>query len=181
MEELGKGSKRLKTVRDDHFARIDSEIQKTDLEEKRLRDKFHELDEKKRACTAANGNADASDDDLIEINAGGKIIAARRGILCQLTGTNLEALFSGRWEKKLTKDSSGRIFLDVNGDCFQAIVDWLNLLAISSEDEPPKLPSVDDEYMPILDHNWSYLLISTEMILTATLSNQMKQRLLRIG
>ena len=152
MDELDRASKRLKTARDDHFARIDAEMQKIDVEEKRLRDKFHKLEEKKKQCAAANGNVDASDDDLIEINAGGKIIAARRGVLCQLKETNLEALFSGRWEKKLTKDSGGRIFLDVNGDCFQAIVDWLNLLTISPGDEPPKPPSVDEEYMPILNH-----------------------------
>ncbi len=154
MEELDEGIKRLTIARDDHIRRLDSEMLKISVEEKRLRDKFHELDEKKRACAAANGNADASDDDLIEINAGGKIIAARRGVLRQLKETNLEALFSGRWERKLPKDSSGRIFLDVNGKCFQAIVDWLNLLAISSEDEPLKPPSVDKEYMPILNYQW---------------------------
>ena len=152
MEELNTGSKRLKTARDDHVARIDAEIQKIGDEEKRLRDKFRKLQERKKECAAVNGNEDASGDDLIEINAGGKIIVARRGVLCQLKETNLEVLFSGRWEKKLLKDSSGRIFLDVNGDCFQAIIDWLNLLAISSEDEPPKPPSVDKEYMPILNH-----------------------------
>ena len=81
MEELNNISKRLKTVRDDHVARIDVEIQKTDLEEKRLRDKFHELEERKKKCAAEFCNVDASDDDLIEINAGGKIITARRGVL----------------------------------------------------------------------------------------------------
>ena len=57
----------------------------------------------------------------------------------------MEALFSGRWEQKLQRDSSGRIFLDVNGDCFQAIVDWLNLRAISTDDESLQPPTVDKE------------------------------------
>jgi hypothetical protein len=53
--------------------------------------------------------------------------------------------------------------LDVNGDCFQAIVDWLNLLAISSEDELPKPPSVDEEYMPILNHQLGIFTHSFEL------------------
>ena len=77
----------------------------------------------------------------MEINAGGKNVSARRGVLCQLKGTKFEAIFSGRWDKKLLKDSSGRIFLDVNGDSFQAIVDYLNELAISGEEDVPTLPS----------------------------------------
>jgi hypothetical protein len=56
-----------------------------------------------------------SDDDIIEINVGGENINAKRGTLFQIKGTRLEALFSGRWDKKLLRDSSGRIFLNVNG------------------------------------------------------------------
>jgi len=55
------------------------------------------------------------------------------------------ARFSGRWEQKLQRDSSGRIFVDVNGDCFQAIVDWRNLRAISTDDESLQPPTVDKE------------------------------------
>jgi len=109
--------------------------------------------------TAENGNMNASDNDLIEINAAGKIIAAKRGTLCHLKGmknltkgTRFEALFSGRWDKKLLRDGSGRIFLDVNGDCFQAIVDWLNLRAISTDDESLQPPTVDKENEDILRH-----------------------------
>ncbi|KAK1734534.1 hypothetical protein QTG54_014782 [Skeletonema marinoi] len=45
------------------------------------------LEEKKTECAATNGDVDVSDDDLIDVNAGGRIIAARRGVLCQLKGT----------------------------------------------------------------------------------------------
>jgi hypothetical protein len=65
----------------------------------------------------------------------------------------LEALFSGRWDKKLLRDNCGRIFLDVNPKAFRAIVDWLNVLVISSEDDSPPAPSVDEEHKYILsDH-----------------------------
>jgi hypothetical protein len=152
MDELERAAKRLKSAVDDHQASLGEEIQKIDDEEKRLKDRLHKIDMKKQECAAENGIFDVSDDDLIEINAGGKVIAAKRGVLCQFKGTRLEALFSGRWEKKLLKDNKGRIFLDVNSDSFQAIIDWLNLLSISSEDDPPQSPSVDEEHRYILNH-----------------------------
>ena len=107
MEELERATKRLKTARDE----LNAKLQNIGSEEKRLKDRMKQLEVKKQQCAAANGDVDASDDDLIEINAGGKIIAARRGVLCQLKGTRFEALLSGRWEQKLQRDGSGRIFL----------------------------------------------------------------------
>jgi len=70
-----------------------------------------------------------------------------------MNGTNLEALFIGRWDQKLLRDSSGRVFLDVNPTAFQAIVDWLNALVISSEDERRTvMPTVNAEYKHLLEH-----------------------------
>jgi hypothetical protein len=64
----------------------------------------------------------------------------------------MAALFSGRWDKKVMRDGHGRIFLDVDPTCFQAIVDYLNEMTISSKDSPPSPPSVDDEHKIILNH-----------------------------
>ena len=64
-----------------------------------------------------NGGSNVSDRDILDINAGGQIVHVTRGTLTQIKGTHLEALFSGRWEKHLLRDSSGRIFLDVNPVC----------------------------------------------------------------
>eukprot|EP00985_Skeletonema_marinoi_P013558 scaffold6746_cov73-Skeletonema_marinoi.AAC.6 len=151
-ERLDRATKRLKTARDEHLARVDAEMEKIDIEEKRLKNRLQNLEEKKTESAAANSDEAASDDDRVEINAGGKIIAARRGVLCQLKGTRFEALFCGRWDKKVQRDSSGRIFLDVSGECFQAIVDYLNVLAISTEDDCPESPTVDEENEGILRH-----------------------------
>ena len=70
---------------------------------------------------------DATEEDLVKINAGGKVIALAltRSTFTQLKGTKLEALFSGHWDKKLTRDNDRRGFLDVNPVCFQAMVDYL--------------------------------------------------------
>ncbi len=64
----------------------------------------------------------------------------------------MEALFSGRWDRKLQRADDGRLFLDINSACFRAIVDYLHELTISSEDDPRDPPSVDDENRCILKH-----------------------------
>ena len=122
------------------------------VKEKELSNRPSILDGKKieAAKVHGNGNGDLTDDDLVEINAGGKVITTKRLTLTQLKGTRLEALFSGRWNKKLQRDHNGRIFLHVDHICFQVIVDYLNEPKISPEGHPPEPPSVDDEHKHIL-------------------------------
>jgi hypothetical protein len=117
-----------------------------------LNERLLELDRKKHEIAQAHGNLVAADEDLVEINAGGRIIVAKRSTLTQIQGSRMEALFSGRWDTKLMQDGHGRIFLDIDPTCFQAIVDFLNEMTISSKDSPPSLPSVDDEHKHILSH-----------------------------
>eukprot|EP00970_Alexandrium_tamarense_P011712 scaffold2566_cov125-Alexandrium_tamarense.AAC.15 len=152
MERLDSSNKSLKTSHDNHEREYKAQIDKLDDEEKRLKQQLAELDTKKNQVAQANGDVDVSDDDLVEVNAGGKIIAAKRATLTQLKGTRLAALFSGRWDKKLQRDGDGRIFLDVNPVCFQAIVDYVNELKISSSDSPPSVSTVDEELDHILMH-----------------------------
>mmetsp|Transcript_34276 Transcript_34276/g.60254 ORF Transcript_34276/g.60254 Transcript_34276/m.60254 type:complete len:599 (-) Transcript_34276:206-2002(-) len=152
MEQLSIANQNIKTAHDDHERDYKKQIDKLNCKEEELLKRLSDLDKKKLETAEANGNVDAADDDIVEINAGGKIVAAKRSTLTQLKGTRLEALFSGRWDKKLQKDSTGRIFLDVSPVGFQAIVDYLNEMTISSEDNPPVLPRVDDEHKHILQH-----------------------------
>ena len=142
---LDKANAKLKAAHDNRERDYAAEIKRLDDKEEELLVRLSKLEEQKEKVATEHGETeDVSDDDLIEINAGGKIIAAKRGTLCQLKGTRLEALFSGRWDKKLQRDGSGRIFLDVNGDCFQAIVDFLNEMTISSEEHPSEPPTMID-------------------------------------
>mmetsp|Transcript_3038 Transcript_3038/g.5565 ORF Transcript_3038/g.5565 Transcript_3038/m.5565 type:complete len:593 (-) Transcript_3038:208-1986(-) len=152
MDEIHEASKRLKTEHETFNAEYQQFMDRLDKEEAKIEKRYGLLEEKQKSLAEARGNPNASADDLIEINAGGKIIAAKRSTLTQLKGSRLEALFSGRWDKKLQKDSTGRIFLDVSPVGFQAIVDYLNEMTISSEDNPPVLPRVDDEHKHILQH-----------------------------
>ena len=145
-------SKRLKSARDSLVQDLDNEISALDKRETLLNERLLELNRKKHEIAQAHGNFDVTDDDLVEINAGGKIIVAKRSTLTQIQGSRMAALFSGRWDKKLMRDSHGRIFLDVDPICFQAIVDYLTEVTISSQDCPPSPPSVDDVNKLILNH-----------------------------
>jgi hypothetical protein len=142
----------LKSARDSLVQDLDNVIAALDNRDTLLNERLQELDHKKHEIAQAHGNLDAADDDLIEINAGGKIIVTKRSTLRQIQGSRMEALFSGRWDKKLMRDGQGRIFLDIDPICFQAIVDYLNEMTISSQDCPPSPPNVDDVNKLILKH-----------------------------
>ena len=163
MDELSSASAGLNSARANHERDYNEEIRKLNESERKLMMRMDELNQKKHEIAQKYGNADANDDDIVEINAGGKIIAAKRGTLTQLEVTRFDAICSGRWDKKLQRDNDGRIFLDVNPKCFQAIVDYLNELAISSEDSPPQLPHVAEEYKHDLQHQLYLFRLSDQM------------------
>jgi len=74
-------------------------------------------------------NLIVADDDLIEINAGGKIIVAKRSTLTQIhVGWRPCSVDAGI--RKLMRDGHGRFFLDVDPTCFRAIVDYFNEMTI---------------------------------------------------
>ena len=152
VDELYRADDQLKKARDEHEANYTNEVNKLDDVKRQILDRFNKLEETKVHTVAEYGDEDVTDDDQIEINAGGKVVVARRGTLTQWKGTRLESLFSGRWDKKLLRDRDDRIFLDVNSDCFQAIVVYLNELVSSPCDKPPEPPSVYEELMTMLEH-----------------------------
>uniref|UniRef100_A0A7R9VW80 Potassium channel tetramerisation-type BTB domain-containing protein n=1 Tax=Pseudictyota dubia TaxID=2749911 RepID=A0A7R9VW80_9STRA len=114
--------------------------------------RYEELRQEKERLLHENGRIDAAADDVIEINAGGELIVVTRRTLTQIEGSLLEALFSGRWEKKLLRDEQGRVFLDVNSVSFRAIVDYLTELNISSPDSSVPFPLGDDDTRSSLDN-----------------------------
>ena len=152
MDELSAARKLLKASHDNIERDYDKLTFSLGQRESRLQERLDVLNRNKNDIAQANGNPDAADDDRVEVNAGGKIMVAKRSTLTHMKGTRLEALFSGRWDDKLARDSQGRIFLDVNPTCFRAIIDYLNEMMISSEDSPPSPPSVDDEHKHILQY-----------------------------
>ncbi len=152
MENVERANKRLKTATEKLQSDLNAQLGKLTEKEKTLKERFDDLNAKKTKTAHDNGDVDADGDDLVEINAGGKIVAVKRSTLTQFEGTRLEAIFSGRWDKKILRDNNDRVFLDVNPTCFQTIVDYLNDLAISSDDNPPSPPSFEAETNDILKH-----------------------------
>lgn len=122
MDNLAKVNSDIKAAYEEFESEYEAEINKLDIKEKQLVHRQKQLDANKKKVAEDNGDVDATGDDVVEINAGGEIIDAVRSALTQFQGTMLEAMFSGRWDKVLTRDSAGRIFLDVNPVCFQAII-----------------------------------------------------------
>jgi hypothetical protein len=129
-------NERLNAARDSFDRDYNERIAVLNQKEDRLKQRLYELNRKKHETSQATGTLDAADDDLLEVNAGGKIIVVKRSTLTQMRDTRLETLFSGRWDKKLLRDSHGHIVLDVNPTCFGAIIDYLTEMMISSEDSP---------------------------------------------
>ncbi|KAL3808267.1 hypothetical protein ACHAXA_001409 [Cyclostephanos tholiformis] len=152
MDKLHIASKSLNHAQLEYERDYNEQIFAFSQRESRLQDRMSQLISKKEEIAETNGNRDATDDDLVEVNAGGEIVVAKRSTLTQIQGTKFEAIFSGRWDKKLLRDSHGRIFLDVNPKCFRAIIDHLNEMLISSRDSPPSPPSVDGERKHLLQH-----------------------------
>ncbi|KAL3808765.1 hypothetical protein ACHAXA_001341 [Cyclostephanos tholiformis] len=152
MDELSIANTRLKATRDEHDRDCEEKIKALDEWERRLHERMNRLIQRKKEISEINGNLDAADDDLVEVNAGGEIVVAKRSTLTQIHDTKFKAIFSGSWDKQLLRDNQGRIFLDVNPTCFRAIVDHLNEMTISSKESPPSPPIVEDECKHPLQH-----------------------------
>lgn len=86
--------------------------------------------------------------DVVDLNVRGQIITVKRKTLCHVPGSLLELMFSGRWESSLDRDAQGRVFLEFNPTCFQAVVDSLS--NARAHDRPPPLasPHVPSELLP---------------------------------
>jgi len=149
MDFINKQSERVKAARTRQEDEYQSYMKQLDDREAIIKKRYESFDEKVHICNKF-GNPTASGNDILTINAGGKLITVRRDKLCQIQGSRLEKLFCGRWDKKLPRDSEGNIFLNCNPKCFQLIVDYLNELAISPPDNLPKEPTFDNNYDDIM-------------------------------
>ena len=117
---------------------------------KQFKQQFNEIVESERTKMKAEVEAyeaeklkmnavKVSDDDILELNVGGQKITTKRSTLCQVEGSLLASMFSGRWENKLSRDKDGRVFFDFNPQHFLLILDFLRVKKIASP-EKPKVP-----------------------------------------
>jgi hypothetical protein len=106
----------------------------------------------------AKSSDDVSNDDIIEIDAGGKIIRALRSTLCLVApDTMFSYMFSGRWEDTLIRDDHGRVFFDHDPELIELIVNFLRTKKIENQSsktiKSPKIPDgKKDEFESLLQH-----------------------------
>ena len=122
---------------------------------KQFKQQFNEIVESERAKMKAEVEAyeaeklkmnavKVSDDDIINLNVGGQKITTKRLTLCQVEGSLLASMFSGRWENKLSRDEDGRVFFYFNPQYFLLILDFLRARKMASSENPAPLPKVPE-------------------------------------
>ena len=138
---------------------------------KRFRNEFNDIIEGERAKMKAELDAynaekqrmkaiDVSDNDIAHLNVGGHKLTTKRSTLCQVEGSLLASMFSGRWEDSLERDQDGAIFFDFNHQCFVVILDYLRAKKIATPENPAPLPKVPEDQAKNFNNLLEYLGLS---------------------
>ncbi len=141
---------------------------------KRFKDEFNEIIEGERAKLKAEVEAfneekqkmkafAVSDDDIIRLNVGGKKFTTTRCTLCQVEGSLLATMFSGRWEDGVKRDEDGAVFFDFNPKHFGYILEYLRTKKIATAEDPAELPKVPRDEAKNFNTLVEYLQLSDEI------------------
>ena len=144
---------------------------------KRFRNEFNDIIEGERAKMKAELDAynaekqkmkavEVSDNDIIELNVGGHKLTTKRSTLCQVEGSLLASMFSGRWEDSLERDKDGAIFFDFNPQYFLVILEYLRAKKIATPENPAPLPKVAEDQAKSFNNLLEYLGLSDEIVPT---------------
>ena len=114
---------------EDERAKIKAEVEAYSLEKERM-----------KAVTV-------KDNDIIQLNVGAQKMTTKRSTLCQVEGSLLSSMFSGRWEDRLERDKDGCVFFDFNPHYFAIILDYLRTKKIVNPENPISLPMVAPEQL----------------------------------
>ncbi len=110
----------------------------------------------------------ASVDDIIDLNVGGQKLRTTRSTLCQVEGSLLASMFSGRWEDSLKRDKDGAVFFDFNAQHFVLILDYLRQNKIESPENPAPLPKVSDDQLQSFTNLVDYLGLNDDIVPSST-------------
>jgi hypothetical protein len=155
----------------------DDLLTKFDEMVKRFKQEFNEIIEGERAKMKAEVEAynaekqkmkpfEVNDDDIIDLNVGGQKLTTTRSTLCQVEGSLLASMFSGRWEDGLKRDKDGAIFFDFNQQHFVIILDYLRARKIATPENPIPVPKVPEEQAEHFNDLVQYLGLNEEIIPT---------------
>ena len=150
-------------------------LSKFDEVVKRFKKEFDEIIEEERAKMRQEVEAykaeklrmkavEVSDNDIIYLNVGGTKITTKRSTLCQVNGSLLASMFSGRWETSLERDRDGCIFFDFNPQYFVLILDYLRANRVATPENPAPLPKVPDDQAKNFNNLIEYLGLSDEIV-----------------
>ncbi len=150
---------------------------------KRFKAEFNEVIEGERAKLKAEVEAfneekekmkglDVSDDDIIRLNVGGQKFTTTRSTLCQVEGSLLATMFSGRWEDAVKRDEDGAVFFDFNPQYFGYILDYLRAKRIATPEKPAPLPKVPQDQAKNFDNFVEYLGLISEIVPTEIAPNE---------
>ena len=142
---------------------------------KRFRNELNDIIEGERAKMKAELDAynaekqrmkavEVSDNDIIELNVGGHKLTTKRSTLCQVEGSLLASMFSGRWEDSLERDKDGAIFFDFNPQYFLVILEYLRGKKIATPENPAPLPKVAEDQSKSFNNLLEYLGLSDEIV-----------------
>ena len=142
---------------------------------KRFRNEFNDIIEGERAKMKVELDAynaekqkmkavEVSDNDIIELNVGGHKLTTKRSTLCQVEGSLLASMFSGRWEDSLERDKDCAVFFDFNPQYFLVILDYLRAKKIATPENPAPLPKVHEDQAKSFNNLLGYLGLSDEIV-----------------
>ena len=119
--------------------------------------------EKKRMKSVMGNNS-----DIVHLNVGGKRMTTKKSTLCQVEGSLLASMFSGRWEDGLERDKDGCIFFDFNPQYFSLILDYLRAKKIETPENRALLPKIPSEQLKNFNILVGYLDLKEELTSTIT-------------
>jgi hypothetical protein len=112
------------------------------------------------------------DDDIINLNIGGQKMTTKRSTLCQVEGSLLASMFSGRWEDGLERDQDGAVFLDFNPQHFGFILNYLRVKRIATPENPAPSPKVPEDQLKEFRILVEYFGLNDEIFPTVILPNE---------
>jgi hypothetical protein len=121
-----------------------------------MRHRWHTLHEDQMELRAvqddlARRNSAGKLKSKVKINVGGVTVTTTRATLTHFPDSKLAALFSGRWDALLLRDSKKRVFIDQNVECFRVLVTFLIDRQAAGPEEPYEVPSVRSDLQPAMD------------------------------
>ena len=137
-------------------------------ERAKLKAKLDEYNAEKQKMKAI----DVSGDDIISLNVGGQKFTTTRSTLCQVEGSLLSTMFSGRWEDSLKRGQDGAVFFDFNPQYFSYILEYLCTKKIVTPEKPAELPKVPTDHLKNCSALVEYLGLSEEIVVSADESNR---------